>query len=113
MSRLGADPGFGLASTSKAGRRAAIDFIRDALRAAERLNERIGRSAVVALEIHSAPRADGQRASASALADSLKEISDWQWNGAQIVLEHCDAFVPGQTPANSGGRCNGGFFWFK
>ncbi|GAA5197626.1 DUF4862 family protein [Arthrobacter gyeryongensis] len=99
MARLGSDPGFGLASTSRAGRKAAIDFIRESLNAAGRINESLGRAAVVAVEIHSAPWADGQRASASALAGSLKEISDWQWNGAQIVLEHCDAFVPGQVPS--------------
>lgn len=99
MARLGSDPWFGLASTSTAGRRAAIDFIRDALKAVGRLNERVGRSAVVALEIHSAPWADGQRASTAALSDSLNEISQWEWNGARLALEHCDAFVPGQAPA--------------
>lgn len=99
MARLGSDPSFGLASTSTAGRRAAIDFIRDALKAVGRLNERVGRSAVVALEIHSAPSANGQRASPAALSDSLNEISQWEWNGARLALEHCDAFVPGQAPA--------------
>ncbi|UKA64708.1 DUF4862 family protein [Arthrobacter sp. FW306-04-A] len=99
MARLSSDPCFGLASTSTAGRRAAIDFIRDALKAVGRLNERVGRSAVVALEIHSAPWADGQHASTAALSDSLTEISQWEWNGAQLALEHCDAFVLGQAPA--------------
>lgn len=99
MARLGLDPGFGLASTATAGRKAAIDFIREALEAVGRLNESLARSAVVAVEIHSAPWADGQRGSAAALADSLNEISGWQWNGARIVLEHCDAFVAGQAPS--------------
>lgn len=99
MARLGTDPGFGLASTSRAGRQAAIDFIRDALKASKRLNDRADRFAVAALEIHSAPCANGRHASAAALADSLSEISQWEWNGAQIVLEHCDASVPGQAPS--------------
>jgi hypothetical protein len=54
---------------------------------------------VKVLEIHAAPTATGNRASVSALTDSLMEISDWDWHGARIVLEHCDAFTTGRSPA--------------
>lgn len=99
MGRLQADAGFGLALTSAAGRRAAVEFVGEALAAVERLNAYLGRSAVTALEIHAAPVATGERASAAALAKSLMEISDWSWGGARLVLEHCDVFVEGRPPA--------------
>ena len=98
MARLQNDPLFGLASTSEAGRRAALEFVAEALEAVIRLGECTS-EAVRALEIHAAPVADGNGASVAALADSLTEISDWEWHGAQIVLEHCDAFRSGHSPA--------------
>ena len=36
---------------------------------------------------------------ASALARSLETITGWDWDGAQILLEHVDAKVPGHAPA--------------
>jgi hypothetical protein len=37
--------------------------------------------------------------SASALQASLQEMLEWDWQGAKLVIEHCDALVDGQTPA--------------
>jgi hypothetical protein len=99
MARLQADNSFGLASTSASGRRAALDFVEEALDAVKRLNRHLGRSAVVALELHAAPVALGDAASAAALQASLTEISDRDTADARLVLEHCDALMPGQTPA--------------
>lgn len=97
--RLQNDPTFGLASTSIAGRKAAVEFAGEALDAAHRLGAQTGGAAIRALELHAAPVAEGDRASVSALTDSLLEISSWDWQGVQIVLEHCDAFTPGRLPA--------------
>jgi hypothetical protein len=97
--RLQSDPTFGLASTSTAGRKAAVEFASEALDAAHRLSAHTGGAAVRALELHAAPVAEGDRASVSALTDSLLEISSWDWQGVQIILEHCDAFTPGRPPA--------------
>lgn len=97
--RLQQDPRFGLASTSTAGRHDALKFVRDAFEAVERLNSHLGRAAVTALEIHSAPISAEGHASAAAMADSLTEISDWDWHGAGAVLEHCDTLVAGRAPA--------------
>ncbi|WP_104172919.1 DUF4862 family protein [Arthrobacter sp. Y81] len=94
--RLQADPAFGLGSTSAAGRKAAVEFAGEALDAAHRLSAHTGGSGVRVLELHAAPVADGGRTSVSALTDSLTEISAWDWQGVQIVLEHCDAFTPGR-----------------
>lgn len=99
MARLQADQSFGLASTSASGRRAALDFVQEALHAVARLNHQLGRPAVVALELHAAPVAVRDAASAAALEESLIELADWDTAGARLVLEHCDALMPGQAPA--------------
>jgi hypothetical protein len=59
----------------------------------------MGKPSVVALELHAAPVAFGGTATAAALEASLKEISSWDTSGARLVLEHCDALMPGQAPA--------------
>ena len=97
--RLQADPAFGLASTSAAGRKAAVEFAGEALDAAHRLSAHTGGPGVRVLELHAAPVADGGRASVSALTDSLTEISAWEWRSVQIVLDRCDAFIPCWPPA--------------
>lgn len=99
MARLQADKRFGLASTSVSGRRSALDFVKEALDAVKRLNQQLGRPAVEALELHAAPVAVRDAASAAALEASLIELADWDTAGARLVLEHCDALMPGQAPA--------------
>ncbi|TDT80111.1 uncharacterized protein DUF4862 [Arthrobacter sp. AG258] len=99
MVRLQADPGFGLASTSASGRRSALDFVQDALESVKRLNRQVGRPAVAALELHAAPTAIEDAASAAALEASLTELAGQDTGGARLVLEHCDALMPGQAPA--------------
>jgi hypothetical protein len=99
VARLTADPRFGLASTSPEGRRQAIAFVRAAHQAAERLNNALGRPAVNAIQLHSAPVATPGCSSQAALAESLAEIIAWDWNSVRIVLEHCDALMPGRAPS--------------
>jgi hypothetical protein len=43
--------------------------------------------------LHSAPPG-GNTAS---LAESLSEVASWDWEGARILIEHCDASRPGPT----------------
>lgn len=99
MARLAADQSFGLASTSASGRRSALQFVQEALEAVKRLNRQLRRPAVVALELHAAPVAANDAASAAALEVSLTELARWETDGARLVLEHCDALMPGQAPA--------------
>lgn len=87
---------FGLASRSDDGRRAAIDAARRLRDDVARLNDAAGRQAVSAVELHSAPRAHA--GSPDALAASLEEVAAAEWDGAGLLLEHCDAEVAGQTP---------------
>ena len=76
--------------------RAVADVAR-AVELARRLADEEGTGRVTAIEVHSAP--GPEQGSISSLARSLATIADWDLAGAQIVLEHCDALVPGQTPA--------------
>lgn len=101
-----ASAAFGLASCDPAGRRAAVDHAASANRAIERMNNALGRSAVVAVELHSAPQYKEGASSAAALLQSLEELAAWDWYGARIVVEHCDAAIPGQAPAKGYLRLN-------
>ncbi|WP_346837061.1 DUF4862 family protein [Microbulbifer sp. SAOS-129_SWC] len=97
MQRLGTDAGFGLASADEAGRQAALDFYEQARQAIHKLNRHLGRQAVTGLLIHAAPRVTGEETpDVAALTASLETLASWDWDGAELVLEHCDAKVAGQ-----------------
>jgi hypothetical protein len=93
MQRMSADPTFGLASTNAEGRARAIGF-------AAEICDYVAEMAVagpqqLAVELHSAPRGLGSR---DALAESLTLLAGWDWSGATLVIEHCDAPRPTWTP---------------
>lgn len=90
---------FGLASTDADGRRAAIDATRELHAALPRLRAAIPAGQILAVELHTAPRADPGRSSAASLSASLDELVGWEWGGARLIVEHCDAWRPGQAPA--------------
>lgn len=94
MTRVAESPNFGLASPDEDGRRRAIDDHRVALDEIAALKRTT--QPVRAVEVHSAPT---KTASKQAYLESLRELASWDWEGTQIWLEHCDAFVAGQTPA--------------
>ena len=100
MNRLKDDKHFGLASADADGRRSALDFAESARRAVERLHASLGRKAVAAVSLHSAPRlaGSGARASLEAFAASLTELRGLDWDGAELLVEHCDAAVPKHAP---------------
>ncbi|MEO5994400.1 DUF4862 family protein [Pseudarthrobacter sp. PH31-O2] len=93
MQRAGADARFGLASTDREGRRAAVDFTAGILGYVAGLRDQGHRVEAVAL--HSAPSGHGTPA---AFAESLWEILGWDWQGTSLVVEHCDAPRPGRVP---------------
>lgn len=98
---LKSSPAFGLASDSEEGRKEAIRFASKAREALVKIHQKLGRKAVVGVEIHSAPRPNGAeiRSSTEALARSFSELSQWDWEGATLFFEHCDRFIPGQVLA--------------
>lgn len=91
----GTDPEYGLASRSDRGRRLAVDDAARLRDDVQRLSD-AGGARVIAVELHSAPRAD--QGAPGQLAESLAEIEAWDWLGADLVIEHCDALVAGQPP---------------
>lgn len=92
MQRSARLPGYGLASLEEDGRRAALSDLQELSYDIARLNDRSA-AHVVAVCLHTAPRGDGDQ---DVLRRSLDEVVMWDWQGAQLVLEHCDAAVPGQ-----------------
>ncbi len=92
MARLRTSAAYGLASATGSGR---IDALADLAE----LRQQVGRFAeaglkVDAVEIHSAP----QGANAVAFEASVQEFASWDWHGAEVLIEHCDALIAGQPP---------------
>lgn len=89
METLKTSPAFGLASNEAAERNRALEFIATARESVQKLNHFLKRKSVLAVQIHSAP---AQNSSKESFAESLMAICAWDWDGAQILVEHCDAF---------------------
>jgi hypothetical protein len=99
MNALGKNPLFGLASDDAAGRQAALAFMQNACTAIGKLNTHLGRQAVTAIQVQTAPARNKAPSSTAALKASLQTMLQWDWQGARIVIEHCDAYVPQHTPS--------------
>lgn len=86
------DPDYGLASTDPRGRREAMDDACALRQEILRLHDALGRSAVIAVHLNSAPsRRRPDASSQAALTASLAELAGLDWHGAALVVEHCDA----------------------
>ncbi|MCS3843388.1 DUF4862 family protein [Microbacterium sp. AK031] len=88
MADLPKRPALGLASVDDDSRREAVALIRSAREFVEQVNSSDGRS-IDAVQLHSAP--GRHLSSADAFARSLEEIRSWDWKGAELAIEHCDA----------------------
>jgi hypothetical protein len=99
MNALALNPHFGIASDNAAGRAAALAFMRQACSAVDKLNSHLGRQAVTAVQVHTAPTRTHAASSKSALLASLSTMAAWDWQGASIVIEHCDAYVGSHLPS--------------
>jgi hypothetical protein len=97
MGNLAKNPHFGIASTNEEGRQAALAFYQKAQLAILKLNSHLDRQAVSFIKIHTAPKITGQtQSSIQALQASLETMQSWDWYGAKLVIEHCDAYIAGQ-----------------
>ncbi|WP_029137765.1 DUF4862 family protein [Nakamurella lactea] len=94
MFALAKDPSVGLASPSEASRGQAVEFVAELREQAARFDEAAGGGRLERVFLHSAPVGGVP----DALATSLAEIVSWDWAGARLEIEHCDAAVPGQEP---------------
>lgn len=94
------DRHYGLASADADGRRRALDFAEAARLSVEKLRRALGRPAVKAVMVHSAPRlgGTGARSSVEAFAASLSELRARDWSGAALLVEHCDTPSGGRPP---------------
>ena len=97
MAALGSTPNYGLASTDEVQRQRALSDVGRACDLAVSLAAEYGTRRVVAIEVHTSPGPRG--GSLEAFERSLNEILTWDRAGAELLVEHCDADVPGQTPA--------------
>ena len=94
MKSLESDPNFGLASKSEKSRKDALTLYKKALLAVRKLNNHLGKEAVLAVHITSSPSntMNNVTGSVDRFLESLLEIASWDWCGAKIVMEHCDAY---------------------
>jgi hypothetical protein len=99
MDSLSNNPHFGIASDDEQGRQAALVFMHNARDAIVKLNSHLGRQAVLAIEVQTAPKKSAASSSKKALIASLNTMLEWDWQGAQILIEHCDTLVDGQSPS--------------
>lgn len=96
MANLAKNPHFGIASTNENGRQAALDFYKQAQQAILKLNNHIDRKAVSFIKIHTAPKISNiATSSTDALQASLETMQSWDWYGANLIIEHCDAHIEG------------------
>lgn len=96
MHHLAGNRAYGLASTDPSGRAAAIARAARAAAAVRRCNDAAGAPVVRAVTVYSAPRARAGLSSEFALAESLAEITEFGWDGARLIVEHCDAPTVGR-----------------
>lgn len=99
MDRLKDDPAFGLASADEDGRRRALDVLEGCRRTVQHLHRYLGRKVVKAVEVHSAPRlGSGAKSDLEAFSDSLTVLRSGDWDGATLLVEHCDKYVRDRSP---------------
>lgn len=99
MAALGNNPAFGLASDDPEGRKQAVAFMQAAHQAVLQLNGFCNKPVVTAIHIQTAPNQLHAGSSVAALKLSLAELQRWDWQGATLIIEHCDTLVAGQTPS--------------
>lgn len=95
MERLRRNPVFGLASPDPAGRAEALAYAQEIRHGMLRLADALGRNAIKYVQLHSAPTRIDQP---DRLLASLGQLLEWDWAGAEVVIEHCDRYFPGQVP---------------
>lgn len=100
MERLAAQPAWGLASRDSDARAATLDHLRDVRNTVADLTDAAGRPCIRGIEIQSAPRTDPTHLGVhrDALTQSLTEIAGWDWSGAVLTVEHCDAITGAGQP---------------
>ena len=99
MSALANMPTFGLASVDEVGRTAAIEMHKRANQMLHKINDYFGKKSIFSVQLATAPSipVNGVSSSMDAFLSSMDELLSWDWAGAKIVIEHCDAAI-GEQP---------------
>jgi hypothetical protein len=102
MDALKEDKSVGLASSFEAGRYKALKMMEQLALYVKLINHQLGRKVVAAIHIHSAPRNldDLIIGNKAQLRKSLLELKSIDFDGCDINLEHCDAYIPGGSNQN-------------
>jgi hypothetical protein len=84
---------FGLASDNEEGRVEAVEYYRKASVIVQKINRYFKSQRVISVAIATSPSLKDKNisSSTSALKKSLLEISKFNWDGAKLVIEHCDS----------------------
>lgn len=85
-----ADKSFGIASPDEEGRASALAFVRRAADTMREVNDLTGRKFFSFLSLHTAPQ---EKCNVDALQRSLETLVDWDFDGAELTIEHCDAWT--------------------
>jgi hypothetical protein len=87
---------FGLASMEDVSRKAAVKGIAELRDYVCRLHDIFGRQLVRAVHIHSSPKNTDkdQKGNVSCFQHSLSDLKKMGWDGIDLNLEHCDAYIP-------------------
>lgn len=103
VTALKTDRHFGIASTNDLARREAVKMHKRANEVVQQVCDHFGRKAIMAVHLATAPGcpAPGVSRSIDSLQRSMDEILSWDWNGARLVIEHCDTAI-GECPPQKG-----------
>jgi len=93
MKRLESNIHFGIASDHEKSRIEAVNFYKKASESVKMINDYFGAKKVFSVVIATAPSLNNKDVSSSeaSLVTSLKDIIQFDWGGARIVVEHCDS----------------------
>ncbi|MCV3430653.1 DUF4862 family protein [Campylobacter lari] len=93
MEKISNNINFGLASNDSKGSLEAICFYSNIAKVIEKINSHFGGNRVDFVSIATSPSIKKSLASSSAdsLYNSLKILLDLNWNGAKLMIEHCDS----------------------
>jgi hypothetical protein len=97
MANLSIDPKYGIASDDYDCRVAAVAMYKRANKIVHKMNDIKGKQSIIAIQAASAPSVPikGVSSSKSSLLRSMEEILSLDWQGAKVVIEHCDSAMLG------------------
>ena len=85
---------FGLASDNKNSRLLALETHRKANSILHKINDKKGFKSIISVHIATAPSVPKKNVASSldSLKKSIEELLKWDWDGADLLIEHCDSF---------------------